>query len=454
VFPQWLGSSPSARRLRRLVIGTVAPCAVAAVSVLAPLTPLTVRAAALPAVSVLPPLPVPAVHAAGLPVASGGVALDGYGGIHPFGGVVVSTAGAPYWAGWDIARSLRLEAGGLGGWVLDGFGGIHSFGAAPVITSPAYWSGWDIARDLVVLGDARSGYLLDGFGGIHPFGSAPVLSGAPHWSGWDIARGLAIHLGGNGQPDGGWVLDAYGGIHNFGAAPALPSSHAVSGLDLWRHIHATSSGGAYLVGRWGIVDSVGTAPGISWSGMPDWGAWDIVRDVVPVDPVGGWNPQGFRPGAGAALMSALQSLDRVQRGAPALAEDGSLDSIAGGSWTYNLADCAGPQKTVASRSADLLARNYFAHPILGCSGTRYVFTTYETGVPYGTAGENIAWRTDGTSLVDDAVNINIQWLNSPEHFANIMNRSFTRVGCGPAFTDGGYQGASGPLWIWTCEFTG
>ena len=386
--------------------------------------------------------------------ATGGVVLDGWGGIHAFGGASISTAGAPYWSGWDIARSLRLQPGGAGGWVLDGYGGIHAFGGASPIATPAYWSGWDIARDLVVLADGRSGYLLDGYGGLHPFGAALALAGVPYWSGWDIARGLALHLNAGGQPDGGWLLDGYGGIHSFGAAPSWPSSHYVPGLDVWRHLHATSAAGGIMVGRWGIVDSVGSTPGIPWSGMPDWGAWDIVRDVVPVNPQGGWSAQPVRVGGAAALMSAMQSLDRRQRGVPALTEDRSLDSIAGGSWTYNLTGCGGPAMTIPSRSADMLARNYFAHEIAGCSGARYVFTTYENALPWQSAGENIAWRTDGTSVVDAAWRINDQWLNSPEHLANIVNRGFSRVGCGVAFSTGAYQGATGPLWVWTCEFTG
>jgi Cysteine-rich secretory protein family len=411
-------------------------------------------AAALAPTPAVPPAAAP-VRLADAAASSGGVVLDGWGGIHPFGGAVISTAGAPYWSGWDIARSLRLQPGGPGGWVLDGYGGIHAFGGAPQIATPVYWSGWDIARDLVVLADGRSGYLLDGDGGLHPFGGAPVLTGSPYWSGWDIARGLAIHLDAGGRPDGGWVLDGYGGIHNFGAAPAWPSAHYVNGLDVWRHLHATSTGGGYMVGRWGIVDSVGAAAGISWAGMPDWGAWDIVRDVVPVASQGGWVAQPPRAGAAAALMSAMQSMDRRQRGVPGLTEDGNLDSIAGGSWRYDLAGCGGPSLTIASRSADMLARNYFAHPIAGCSGTRYVFTTYESALAWSSAGENIAWRTDGTSLVDAAWRINDQWLHSPEHLANIVDRGFTRVGCGVAFTaSGSYQGATGPLWIWTCEFTG
>jgi hypothetical protein len=58
--------------------------------------------------------------------------------------------------------------------VLDGFGGIHQFGGAPAVTGTAYWNGWDIARSLTLATDG-SGYVLDGYGGIHPF----AASGTP-----------------------------------------------------------------------------------------------------------------------------------------------------------------------------------------------------------------------------------------------------------------------------------
>src|SRR5438132_11018023 len=120
---------------------------------------------------------------------SGGVALDGWGGLHPFGGFNLSTTNAPYWPGWDIARSLVVRGDGSGGWTLDGWGGINSFGAAPKITSPMYRVNADFARDLVVTStdragivDGRQGYLLGNDGTIYPWGGAPALSG-PNWPG-------------------------------------------------------------------------------------------------------------------------------------------------------------------------------------------------------------------------------------------------------------------------------
>ena len=193
--------------------------------------------------------------------AVGGYVLDGFGGLHPYGSSPpipggfqyntgdASSRAAPgaYWQGWDIARAVVLRSDGTSGYVLDGFGGLHPFGGAPAIpggyqydaTDPnarsapgAYWHGWDIARGVVLRADGVSGYVLDGFGGTHPFGGAPPLNGGTqynsndtqarsaqgaYWQGWDIARGIVL------ESDGvsGYVMDGYGGFHPFGAAPQV-----------------------------------------------------------------------------------------------------------------------------------------------------------------------------------------------------------------------------------------
>ena len=393
---------------------------------------------------------------AGLVSTPGSVTLDAWGGLHPSAGLALDTSGAPYWPGWDIARSLSLlPDGSSGGWILDGWGGIHPFGAAPALPAGPYWPNWDIARDLVVLPDGSGGYILDGWGGIHPFGDAPMLPAGPYWPGWDIARGLAVHYSVLGQPDGGWILDGWGGIHNFGAAPPLTDTHYVTGVDVWLHIHPAGAGD-WLAGRWGLVDSVGSPDAMGFDGMPDWGSWDIVRDVVPVtSALATPTAQPLRQGAAAALMDALQTVDRLQRGRGPLAPSGALDAIAGGPAGYDLAGCGGPGATIASRALDMLQRDYFSHQIAGCSGGQMVFGTYLTSLPWRAAGENIAWAAGTASVVDDIVEINTLWLNSPEHLANIVDPAYSRVGCGAAFTaTGTYQGASGPLFVWACDFTG
>ncbi|CAN5600943.1 hypothetical protein BH20ACT2_BH20ACT2_21850 [soil metagenome] len=68
---------------------------------------LAISLALSPAVAQAPPAP------------SRGYVLDGWGGVHPYGGAP-RLATSSYWPGWDIARGLAISADGLGGYVLDG----------------------------------------------------------------------------------------------------------------------------------------------------------------------------------------------------------------------------------------------------------------------------------------------------------------------------------------------
>jgi hypothetical protein len=138
--------------------------------------------------------------------------------------------GAPYWPGWDIARGIALMPDGTGGVVVDGFGGLHPFGVggqpAPTVSGGPYWPGWDIVRGIAIRPDALGGYVLDGYGGMHPFriNGSPlpaIFSGGPYWRGVDIARGASIvfqqprNLG--SPPElGGYISDAFGTIYPFG----------------------------------------------------------------------------------------------------------------------------------------------------------------------------------------------------------------------------------------------
>ena len=261
--------------------------------------------------------------------AHGGAVLDGWGGIHPFGGLALDTSGAPYWRGWDIARSLVLRDDGSGGWILDGYGGVHAFGAAPPVSGSPYWKGWDIARALVVtsrgadgLADGRQGYVLDGYGGLHPFGGAPALATGLYWNRWDIARGLEIHLDASGLPDGGWVLDGWGGVHAFGAAPALASpGDYLPGRDLALKLHVVA-GAAYVVHHFGGISAPASlAP--SWQGYADWGSWDILRDTVLVNPADPAHPS--QPVSDAALQAYRLRADRFTMSVPAVQQSYALD---------------------------------------------------------------------------------------------------------------------------------
>src|ERR1035437_405360 len=158
--------------------------------------------------------------------------LDGWGGLHPFGGAP-AVSGTAYWQGWDIARGIVLQSTGQGGYVLDGWGGLNPFGGAPAVSGTASWHGWDIARGIVLQSTGQGGYVLDGWGGLHPFGTTagepPTVTA--YWSGWNIARGLVLS-----SDTSGYVLDGWGGVHPFGGAPAVSGTAYWQGWDIARGI--------------------------------------------------------------------------------------------------------------------------------------------------------------------------------------------------------------------------
>lgn len=209
---------------------------------------------------------------------AGGVLLEADGTIVPFGGVMLDTTNAPSWKGMDEARALSILIDGSGGWVLDAHGGIHNFGKAPAIASA--YSG--DARAFVVLSDFESGYIMDSDGNLHTFGKAPVLTTPMIAKG--LARGFDLHL-----PDGGWILDAYGNVTKFGSASDLGHPPVYDGYDLYSKLHVVM-GGAYVIGRWGIIDPIGMPSGIPLKGLPDTKDQDIVRDIVPISPTGTFDP--------------------------------------------------------------------------------------------------------------------------------------------------------------------
>jgi hypothetical protein len=193
---------------------------------------------------------------------SGGWTLDGWGGLHPFGGTA-RIGNEAYWQGWDIARGAVRIPVPNSGYTLDGWGGVHPFGSAPPITFSGYWQGWDIARGITVRSDGLGGWVLDGWGGLHPFGTAGNVATTGYWQGWDIARAVAV------RPDGssGYVLDGWGGIHPFGGAPPMQTSRYTRGSDEMRSLVLTADGnGGYVVDLNGYVWPVGNAPYVKLSG--------------------------------------------------------------------------------------------------------------------------------------------------------------------------------------------
>ncbi|MCU1460186.1 MAG: hypothetical protein JWO37_261 [Acidimicrobiales bacterium] len=234
--------------------------------------------------------------------------------------------GGPYWPGWDIARGVAVGIDGAGGLVVDGWGGLHPFGLGgpplPSAIRAPYWQGWDIARGVALRPDGRSGYVLDGWGGVHGFALAggtmpPRAIGYSYWTDWDIARGIALLPDGSG----GYVVDAWGGMHPFAVAGgAFPPPVAVSqywaGRDVARSVTMRPDGtGGYVLDAWGglhpfAVGSSGQPP--SSSGNPYWIGWRIARGVavlpsstdgLVLDGWGGLHPSTF---CGATCPDAAQ----------------------------------------------------------------------------------------------------------------------------------------------------
>jgi uncharacterized protein YkwD len=94
-------------------------------------------------------------------------------------------------------------------------------------------------------------------------------------------------------------------------------------------------------------------------------------------------------------------------------------------------------------SADMGARNYFAHTSLdGRSPTQRMA---DAGYPaFGTwTGENLA---AGYTTTADVLN---GWINSPGHYAILVNPQYHAIGVGRGYTAGSTYG-----WYWTADFGG
>src|SRR5207302_1528276 len=85
--------------------------------------------------------------------------------------------------GGAVAPTGLKGSDGPGGFALDGFGGVHPWGSAAPLAQPVGWPGWDIARGVAVQEGAAGGYVLDGWGGVHNFGKAPVVQASAYWPG-------------------------------------------------------------------------------------------------------------------------------------------------------------------------------------------------------------------------------------------------------------------------------
>ena len=124
-------------------------------------------------------------------------------------------------------------------------------------------------------------------------------------------------------------------------------------------------------------------------------------------PVAAWTPNTYSAAAEAELVQ-LTNQARASAGLPALVVDSTLTSIARG------------------RSKDMIVRDYFSHDIPG--GTNVFDIIQARGYCFKLAGENIGWIT-----ADDATaaqGVQSMFMNSSGHRANIMGKTWDRIGIG------------------------
>jgi uncharacterized protein YkwD len=151
-------------------------------------------------------------------------------------------------------------------------------------------------------------------------------------------------------------------------------------------------------------------------------------------------------GSEDSQLFSLTNNERTSNGVRSLTFSGTLQNIGEGA-RYN---CNGIR--VYGRSDDMIQRNYFAHPILGCG--QLVFSMMQAyGVHYRSAGENIGWEAGSSS---PASYINGAFMNSRDHRSNILDRNYTEMGVGsdesaPGVTWTGV-GAEQNVWMFSEEF--
>ena len=155
-------------------------------------------------------------------------------------------------------------------------------------------------------------------------------------------------------------------------------------------------------------------------------------------------------GSANSTLFSLTNSDRTSNGVHAVTFSGTLEAI-GENARYN---CDGI--TVDGRSYDMIHRNYFAHPILGCG--QYVFSMMQAfGIHYKSAGENIGWVDGNLSTGSAASYINGAFMNSPEHRSNILDSRYTEMGVGsdesaPGVVWTGVSAWQTGVWMFSEEF--
>lgn len=135
----------------------------------------------------------------------------------------------------------------------------------------------------------------------------------------------------------------------------------------------------------------------------------IVAQPAPAHPAPPAAPPVSGVGGAAGVQFSLVNQDRAANGVAPLAYSASLARVA------------------QYRAQDMLNRNYFSHYDPSTGQLAFVQLLHLWGVPYSTAGENIAWSTDPSMAA-----INTMFMNSADHRANILKATYHQIGIGVA----------------------
>jgi uncharacterized protein YkwD len=207
----------------------------------------------------------------------------------------------------------------------------------------------------------------------------------------------------------GAPLLALATITTLGAQPARPvaSRTVAAHVATLRAVHAGVNALVGLAARATPAPTPTPAPVVA-AAAP---AAPVAARPAPVHPKPPPPPPPPVVGVGGAagVEFSLVNQDRAANGVAPLAYSGALGRVA------------------QYRAQDMLNRGYFSHydPATGQLAFSALMRLW--GIPYTTAGENIAWSTNPSMAA-----INTMFMNSPEHRANILNGAYHQAGIGVA----------------------
>jgi len=186
----------------------------------------------------------------------------------------------------------------------------------------------------------------------------------------------------------------------LGSHPTRPVAIRPATVDRVASLHALQAG----------VTGLGQADRrlrrqVRWTRGPLEGRWVALRARAPERCM----RRSAGVGGAAGIEFSLVNQDRAANGVAPLAYSGALARVA------------------QYRAQDMLNRNYFSHYDPATGQLAFVQLLHLWGIPYSTAGENIAWSTNPSMA-----GINTMFMNSPDHRANILKAAYHRVGLGVA----------------------